>query len=328
MRQSSSHVIIRHVKAASRWHPHIVALLVAVFLLGQTADTRAEDYKSAVDGMADLLSQEEADDPRIKERRWRALEARASGRDRGSAIYITPNHSRFDMMTANLRSRVSFNLPSKWLDIRDGGDKVLKRIADWGDAVVGEYETNPDGPLFPPYPPALADAMKKCAELGYVKRSEDGRKQRALCLYGQSIGKVRLQFSTIVHKTALDKREFYLARFEGLRLADQASEETIELATLSQEQACTKTDSFVVCAACHKSFSHIAGGKSGRAMPCGRDDEIIALDVTTSYSKFAFNISRMRDPRISLIFRKDNGEKYTLWYRVDGLMDALLAARN
>ncbi|MFC4352390.1 hypothetical protein ACFOW6_12645 [Fodinicurvata halophila] len=328
MRQSSAHVIIRHVKTVSRRHPHLVALLIAIFLLGQTADVRADDYKDAVDGMADLLAQEEVDDARIKERRWRALEARASGRDRGSAIYITPNHSRFDMMTANLRSMVSYSLPSKWLDIRDGGDRVLKRIADWGDAVVGEYETNPEGPLFPPFPPALADAMKKCAELGYVKRSEDGRKQRALCLYGQSIGKVRLEFSTIVHKAAVEDHKFYLARFEELRLEDQASEDTIQLATLSQEQACTRTDSFIVCATCHESFSHIAGGKSGRAMPCDRDDQIIALDVTISYSKFAFNLSQMQDPRISLIFRKDNGEKYTLWYRVDGLMDALLVARN
>ncbi|WP_022727946.1 hypothetical protein [Fodinicurvata sediminis] len=328
MRQSSAHVIIRHVKAASRWHPHIVTLLIAIFLLGQTADVRAEDYKDAVDGMADLLAHEEVDDPRIKERRWRALEARASGRDRGSAMYITPNHSRFDMMTVNLRSMVSYSLPSKWLDIRDGGDRILKRIADWGDAVAGEYETDPDGPFLPPFPPALADAMEKCAELGYVKRSEDGRKQRALCLYGQSVGKARLQFSSLVHKTVLERREFYLARFEGLRLEDQASEDTTELATLSPEQACTKTDGFAVCASCHKSFSQIAGGKSGRAMPCDRDDQIIALDVTVSYSKFAFNLSRMQDPRISLIFRKDNGEKYTLWYRVDGLMDALLAARN
>lgn len=326
MRQSSSHIIIRHVKAASRWHRHIVALLIAVFLFGQTANARAEDYKDAVEGMADLLAQEEVDDPRIKERRWRALEARSSGRDRGTAIYITPNHSRFDMMTANLRSRVSTELPLKWLDIRDGGHRVLKRIADWGDSVVEIYETAPETRLFlPPAPKALQDAMVKCAELGYVKRSEEGRKQRGSCLYMQSIGKAQLQFSTIVHKTAIEDHKFYLARFEELRLEDQASEDTIELATLSPEKACTRTDSFIVCATCHESFSQIAGGKSGRTMPCERDDQIIALDVTISYSRYAFELSEMQDPRIALIFRTDNGEKYSLWYRVDGLMDALLA---
>lgn len=145
-----------------------------------------------------------------------------------------------------------------------------------------------------------------------------------MCLFEHSIGQIALQFSSIVHKTALEDHEFYLARFEEFRLEDQAGESTIELASLSQDKACTKTDSFAVCAACHKSFSHIAGGRSGSAMPCGRDDQIIALDVTISFATLAFHLAKIQDSRISLVLRKDDGEQYTLRYRDDGLMDALL----
>ena len=263
---------------------------------------------------------------------WHVIEARAHSNVRGAAMYVSPHNTHADMMRAALRSRqTEMTLHISWYDMRRGWNDYLSRTRDWvinhTIALKKHRETDSlsprpinAGPVIP------VRAYEACED----RIGRDAAiTELTTCVASSVLNTASLEINAMIDTRGIERSlgtSKDITGLKGIALYDADTDDRTMLHELTPGEVCKPGDALTLCSQCTADFTHLVlGGTDSSA--CRDRDTFISISAMIPYGSFMTRAEDLGSPRLALVFNTSNGSDYTLWYRLDGLAEALASER-
>jgi hypothetical protein len=306
------------------------SLLTAALLTFSTLPAEAQD--KAFYNRESLGSPHTPTPKRHADSAWHVIEARAHTNVRGAAMYVSPHNTHIDMMRAALLSRqTEMTLHISWYDIRSGWNDYLSRTRDWViNHTIALKEHRKTGSLSPrpinAGPLIAVQAYEACDD----RIGRDASiTEMTTCVASSVLNTASLEISAMIDTREFESREQAgrdITGLKGIALYDVDANEKTMLHELKPGEICKSDDVLTLCSQCTSDFTHLVLGGTDSST-CRDRDNLISISAMIPYGSFMTKAEDLGSPRLALVFNTSNGSDYTLWYRLDGLAEALASER-